>query len=232
MHLHVLSPRLHIQLHVLLHKAMPDWLTYAAAGERYGLSPGALRMRAHRLGWRTMPGNDGRTLVLVPDDAELQPRARAPERAPAQTDGSDLTDLLTEAENRAEGAEQRAAQAAHQAEQAVQRSEEANSRADAALALADRTLAQLADAAARADQADTDRRAAESRAGVADAALNAERQRVEALRDQLNSAERDLAVAQHDAKAAQQSAEVLRQADVARKARGRWSRLRAAWRGE
>jgi hypothetical protein len=39
-------------------------------------------------------------------------------------------------------------------------------------------------------------------------------------------------VARHDAEAAQQGATALRQAEAARKARGRWARLRAAWRGE
>jgi hypothetical protein len=48
---------------------MSDWQTYAQAGERFGVSAEAVRLRARRLGWRTQPGNDGRTLVLVPDNA-------------------------------------------------------------------------------------------------------------------------------------------------------------------
>ena len=60
-----------------------EWLTYAQAGERFGLSADAVRMRVHRLGWRTQPGNDGRTLVLVPEDAAVQPRRRSPERSEA-----------------------------------------------------------------------------------------------------------------------------------------------------
>ena len=60
---------------------MPEWLTYAQAGARFGMSADAVRMRARRLGWRTQPGNDGRALVLVPDDIEVQPRERSPERA-------------------------------------------------------------------------------------------------------------------------------------------------------
>ena len=51
---------------------MPDWLTYAQAGERFGVSAEAVRLRARRLGWRTQPCNDGRTLVLVPEDADVQ----------------------------------------------------------------------------------------------------------------------------------------------------------------
>jgi hypothetical protein len=42
---------------------------------------------------------------------------------------------------------------------------------------------------------------------------------------------RELAVARHDALAAQQAAAELRQADAERRARGRWARLKAAWRG-
>ena len=41
---------------------------------------------------------------------------------------------------------------------------------------------------------------------------------------------RALALAQHDALAAQQAAAELRQAEAARKARGRWARLRAGGR--
>jgi hypothetical protein len=41
-----------------------------------------------------------------------------------------------------------------------------------------------------------------------------------------------LAAAQHDAQRAQERADALARAEDARKARGRWARLRAAWRGE
>ena len=64
---------------------MPEWLTYAQAGERFGLTADAVRMRAHRLGWRVQPGNDGRTLVLVPDDAAVHPRPRSPARSAARS---------------------------------------------------------------------------------------------------------------------------------------------------
>ena len=47
------------------------WLTWQQAGDRFGLSPDAVRMRARRLGWRTQPGNEGRTLVEIPEDAEM-----------------------------------------------------------------------------------------------------------------------------------------------------------------
>ena len=105
---------------------MPEWLTYTQAGARFGLSADAARMRAHRLGWRTQPGNDGRTLVQVPDDATVRPRPRSParsperspedmpersgERAPAQSvEINRLAALLTTALESVERAEKRAA---------------------------------------------------------------------------------------------------------------------------
>jgi hypothetical protein len=58
---------------------MPEqWLTYAAAGRLLGTSVEAARQRARRLGWRTQPGNDGRTLVLVPDQPDVHPVGQPP----------------------------------------------------------------------------------------------------------------------------------------------------------
>jgi hypothetical protein len=44
------------------------WLTYAEAGERLGVSPEAARARAARRGWRRRLGNDGRAVVMLPQD--------------------------------------------------------------------------------------------------------------------------------------------------------------------
>jgi hypothetical protein len=55
--------------------------------------------------------------------------------------------------------------------------------------------------------------------------LAAYRGQIDAQRDRLDAAERD-------AQEARQEAEALRRADDVRKARRRWARLRAAWRGE
>jgi hypothetical protein len=75
------------------------WLTYQQIGERFGLGTEAARTRVRRAGWRTQPGNDGRILALVPDDAELRPagdRASGP-AGDRETDRDEtaLTDLLT-----------------------------------------------------------------------------------------------------------------------------------------
>ena len=52
------------------------------------------------------------------------------------------------------------------------------------------------------------------------------------LRRELEAAQTARAVAAAEVRKAQDAAEALRQADEARKARGRWARLRAGWRGE
>ena len=53
---------------------MPEeWLTYREIGARLGLNVEAVRTRVRRAGWRTQPGNDGRTLVLVSDQAFVEP---------------------------------------------------------------------------------------------------------------------------------------------------------------
>jgi putative drug exporter of the RND superfamily len=227
---------------------VPDWLTYAQAGDKFGMSAEAVRLRARRFGWRTQPGNDGRTLVQVPDDAAVQPRPRPDGRSPGQppvqvAEIARLTDLLTAAERRADRAEKQV----DQAEQRVDRAEK------------------------QADAADSDRRAAEARADKLDQALAGERSRADELRDRLDDlgakladAQAELAAAQNQADAAgaqkvaavqeafeQTEAELrsdleaaqmaqaeaeadaaeLRQAEVTRQGRGRWTRLRQAWRG-
>ena len=49
---------------------MSDWETYADAAERLGMTADAVRHRARRLHWRRMRANDGRTLIMVPEDIE------------------------------------------------------------------------------------------------------------------------------------------------------------------
>jgi hypothetical protein len=144
--------------------------------------------------------------------------------------------------------------------EADRRAEAAETRADAAEA--DRRAADARAGAerARADQAEADRRAAEGRADTAGrraeaaerdrrealslveqsaAGLIAERGKADGLRDRLVGAQAELSLVQAaadrargEAQEALQRAEALEQAERARKARGRWARLRAAWRGE
>jgi hypothetical protein len=58
------------------------WLTYEQAGELLGIPPEAARHRDRRQRWRTQRGNDGRTLVLVPEEAEA---VRTPMRSAVRT---------------------------------------------------------------------------------------------------------------------------------------------------
>jgi hypothetical protein len=46
----------------------PQWLTYAEAGERLGVSAEAVRARVIRGAWRRQVGNDGLARIILPDD--------------------------------------------------------------------------------------------------------------------------------------------------------------------
>jgi hypothetical protein len=122
----------------------------------------------------------------------------------------------------------------------------ANAEADRALTeerqRADRLNEQVEALSAEVMRAEKQAEAVRGRAERAEAAKDAERARAEALRstiDELMAGQammtemhpRELAVAQHDAHAAKQGIAELRRAEAERKARGRWARLRAAWRG-
>jgi chromosome segregation ATPase len=182
---------------------VPEWLTYAQAAKRFGMSAEAVRMRAHRLAWRTQRGNDGRTLILVPDDAAIEPRTRSPaqgrsdEHSPPQ--GAEivrLTTLLAAADARVEKADQRAELAEKRVEQAENRANTADIDRRAADARADA-------ATARAD-------AAEGRADRAEQGREGERRRADALRDRLDVLQAQFAAAQRataDVQAARTGAE-------------------------
>jgi hypothetical protein len=200
-----------------------EWLTYAQIGERFGLKAEAARTRVRRLGWRTMPGNDGRTLALVPEDADLRPggaHAVPPEDDRVDSESNDrpvtamLTGLLTEATARADRAEERA--------------DEAGKRVEAALGLADRTLARLADADARADKLRTLLMEAEAQRDTARGEATAAKEAAEAERDRIAG---ELAQAVERRTAAEAEARLLREAENARQQLGRWRRAWRGWRG-
>ena len=123
----------------------------------------------------------------------------------------------------------------------------ARAAADRALAeerqRADRLSERVEALSAEVSRAEKQTEAVVGRAEGAEAGRDAARAQAEALRisiEELKARQammaemhaRELTVAQHDALAAQQAAVELRLAEEARKARGRWARLRAAWRGE
>ena len=45
------------------------WTTYNEAAARLGVTPEAVRRRAIRNKWARMPGNDGKTRVMIPNEA-------------------------------------------------------------------------------------------------------------------------------------------------------------------
>jgi hypothetical protein len=124
---------------------------------------------------------------------------------------------------RADQAEIRVQQALRHAEAADIDRRAADARADAAMF--------------RADAAEVDRRAAQTHADAAEARAQRIEDRRAELRDRLDAAQTEFVTAGQAAEqarrqAAQVAAEAIRQADdAARRGRGRWARLRQAWRG-
>jgi hypothetical protein len=135
-----------------------------------------------------MPGNDGRTLILVPDDIEVVRTPVRPDEQPG-AHAADRTEEIARANARAERAEvgRRTAE---------QWADEANKRADVALALADRTLVQLAEVE---KQVETERLRTEQ-------VIAGERARADGLRDQLEVMRVQLATSEAEAKAARDRA--------------------------
>ena len=185
----------------------------ASRPRRYGTAPAA---QAGALSPETTGhAGDGarqRTVGRHIASAGRATAVQAPVRA------ADQREEIARAHARAERAETRA-------DEAGQRADAADADRRAAIALAEQTVALLSDAVARADRAES--------------AIAAERQRADALRDRLDGMQVQLAAeaeaadqARCQAQAAQDNAETLREAEAARKGRGRLARLRAAWRGE
>jgi hypothetical protein len=55
-------------MHGMADDSTPQWLTYAEAGERLGVSAEAVRARVIRKGWRRQLGNDRLARIIIPDD--------------------------------------------------------------------------------------------------------------------------------------------------------------------
>lgn len=216
------------------------WLTYVELGQVRGISTSSATRLAFRRKWRRQPGNDGIARVAVPI-AEAQPRT---DKAPDDRDGDrgDITPIVSALEAAVSSLTERA-------ETAEKRADRAENRADRAEARADR--------AERAIEVERNRaQAADLRADRAEQTLAGERSRADELRDRLDNlgtkltdAQAELAAAQVEADAAAElrpaleiaqiaqgeaeaDAAELRQAEAIRQGRGRWARLRQAWRGQ
>jgi hypothetical protein len=220
-------------------------LTYAQAGERLGLSPEAARHRARRAGWRTMPGNDGRTLILVPNDVEpVRTPVRASVHTPAQAEDGAATDRAHDRAERAFITSLEALRTAHAGEVA-----RLNARIDALLHAGEGHRAEivaieakLTAATARAEEAEQVRDAARKRAHeLANRMMRLEaeaeegretKERLTGLDRLLADAEHRLTEAEQGRRTAQERLDAQYRAEVERRGKGRWARLRAAWRGE
>jgi hypothetical protein len=155
------------------------WLTYQQAGEALDMTAEAVRHRARRLGWRTQPGNEGRTLVLLPEGEAVRQFARAPVHPPVQTavhsnEASGLAEVLKgqleRERERADKAEARAGQA--EAEREAARIAAARAEGEAMVLReqmkAERGRAELAQAATAARLQDAEASRDGARAELAD----------------------------------------------------------------
>jgi len=160
---------------------MPEeWLTYREIGARLGLNVEAVRTRVRRAGWRTQPGNDGRTRVLVPVEVFVEPVRPDEDRLNEgvnRTEGlTGLVTLLTAAEARISRLETQLAAERDRVNEArseadrlrVEVAEQTTQTAQAKQASTE-ALAQADTERARANQADANRRTAEGRADMAEA---------------------------------------------------------------
>jgi hypothetical protein len=239
-----------------------EWLTYADAASRFGVSSEAVRQIAIRRKWPRRRPNDnpfGPVQVLIPLDAAVKPRTpvQHPSERPLDGRPTEESDALREfldrereradrAESRADAAEidRRAAEARADAADADRRV--AQARADAAEGRAHRAEERAAELRGRLDglQAEAERTRTETQEGQ-EAAHTAERlaevERVRAdeeaaratgLDRLLADAEHRLTEAEQGRATAQERLDAMDRADVARRGKGRWARLRAAWRGE
>jgi hypothetical protein len=196
-------------------------MTFAELAASRGTSKRAAVTLVRRHGWRRERNNEGHVIALVPL---------------TWTDGVAAKATNSEARGEADSeahADAFRAQALAVMEDALAALREAHAGETAAIG------ARLADAESRADTlqdrlADAEEAIAAERrrADRAEAGRDDERERAAGLSNRLTVAEAALDRALAEAHTAQDAASERRQADAARRARGRWARLRAAWRGE
>ena len=228
------------------------WLTKAEFAERRQISQASADRLIRRQGWRRQPGNDGRVRVLVPEGAlgrhpEGDQRAAPPEGTAA------VESVLAALREAHVGEIGRLTGALGRAEA---RADAERARADLLLTKADGLRAEmvgieakLTAETARADdlrgrlaEAEQVKEAARKRAyELADRMMTLEaaeeegretKERLTVLDGLLADAERRLAEAEHGRRTAQERLDAQDRSEVERRGKGRWARLRAAWRGE
>jgi chromosome segregation ATPase len=200
-----------------------EWLSYAELSRIRGIGRESAKKLALREGWRRIPGNDGSTRVLVPREWLKPARELSRERTrELSREDSRVTNPLKDAfatalaAKDAEIAALRAVIDAKDGELAALRGQ------------IDGFAPRLVVLETERDRLVTDLKAAL----LARSEAEALRGQLEAERDRVEQAETATEQAHAQAREARGEAEKLRQQIDARKARGRWARLRAAWRGE
>ena len=183
------------------------WMTYGELATARGIDRQSAVKLVRRQHWRRQEGNNGTTRVFVPED--WSSRAKSRDAGPDETrdDARDISgfEAAVEALKAAHAVEIATLERTHQSALAVVREAHAGE------------VTALRESLDR-EQARADREG-EGRA--------AERTRADSLRDRIEALQHDLDGVRQDAKDA---AESVRQAEAERKARGRWTRLVAAWR--
>jgi hypothetical protein len=180
------------------------WMTFLELSQARGVNLPSARKLVRRHKWRRQTGNDGLVRILVPGAALADRPKAAPGPDHGSGPGADHGSDLSDISN---------AVSALQA------------------AVASLTEAR-ASAEKRADQAESALERARSRVGQVEQELAAERNRADRLEIDTDRLEGELEAAKIAAGEAQEAADELRRAEAARAGQGRWSRLRAAWRGQ
>jgi hypothetical protein len=219
------------------------WMSYDELAKARDIQRDGARRLAQRHRWRRHAGNDGRARVLVPHEwlaeGDKAPRdkphdiARDKSESPAPVT-PDITGVVTELRRRAEAAEKDRKDAIDLAQQTVTLLTSERQRMDALrdrLDHAERELAVAQHDAQAAQQAAATRDQAEKRAGEAQQRADRAEARTDELREKLDKLLHDQKAADAIAVEALMKSEEQRQAEDARKARGRLRRAWDGWRG-
>ena len=201
------------------------WMTYGALAKIRGITRPSAERLARRMKWRRQGGNDGFARVLVPV-AFIEPAGDRAKDRPHEGQGEPPRDSDASV---AFQAALIAVREAHAGEVVA-----LQTRANVAESFAAELRVQLDDAQselamARAQVLDAVRTTAAIER--AEAGLRHELDGAKAEASEATGLRLELEAAQIGLSEAQADAAELRQAEVARKGRGRWARLRLAWRG-
>ena len=209
------------------------WMTKAELARARGITLGSADRLIRKQRWRRQPGNDGKVRALIPPGWENPDPRGEPTDDP--TDDPRAVGMSSLAAGALTALEDAVSALREQLERAEAGRVEERQRADRAEARADDLRAQIdvLNAELVVMRAEADRQLAEERqrADRFSEQVEAGHREVDAARAEAETLRTDLAVARQDAQAVQEWAAELRQAEAARKARGRLRRAWDGWRG-